>query len=306
MDIGGRECKHRWMQTRLDQISELSGLHLTDARSLPGGEQGGATLATSAAGPVVIKIQQDPAKAARLLAVAPIVMASQSRWAVARWLAAAPLPSGAFYLQEFIPGPSLDTAEASSIDAVIAANGRQRGLGAGELFDHSTQILAVASGQHAWFEDVARRSRSGASVAGQALALVASAGATSLPNGDIVHGDLSASNIIIDRRGHARFIDSESVGRGHRALDLADLYRQCAAGDSAPASTISRLVSAGVASAGVSRFITCVVGAALNNLAWHAANRALEEFEWMCGRVQRILERIQDDCTDAVANGPSR
>jgi len=294
------------MPSLLDRIVELSGLPLTDARPLSGGEQGGATLAASPAGPVVVKVQRDPTKAARLLAAAPIVMASQSRWPIARWLAAAPLPCGAFYLQEYVPGTSLDTAEASNVEAVIAANARQYGLGNGELFDHSAQVVAVTSGQHAWFEDVARRSRIGAAFAERALALVASAGATSLPNNDIVHGDLSASNIIINRHGDARFIDSESVGCGHRALDLADLYRQCATGGYAPASTLNRLAAAGVRSAGVPRFITCVVGATLNNLAWHAVNRALDEYEWMCSRAQRVLDRIQDDCADTGAPASSR
>lgn len=294
------------MPSLMDQVIELTGLPLTDAHPLTGGEQGGATLAASPDGSVVIKFQQEPMKAARLLAAAPIIMASQSRWNVAHWLAAGPLPSGAFYLQEFVPGMLLDVAKAADVDAVIAANARQRGLGHRELFDHSAQILAITAGQHAWFEDVARRSRDGASTARQALALVASAGSTSLPNDDIVHGDLSASNTIIDRGGNARFIDSESVGRGHRALDLADLYRQCAAVDSAPARTLERLAVGGVASAGLARFITCVAGAALNNLAWHAANRPLDEYERMCGRVQHVLERVRDDCNEAVKNASSR
>ncbi|WJY00398.1 phosphotransferase [Curtobacterium sp. 458] len=293
------------MRDLLDRISDVSGYVLTNGRRLAGGEQGGALLADSSVGPVVVKVQPDPDKAARVLTAARVMQLTQADWSVANWLAVGPLGDGAFHLQQFIPGTVLDISKDAAIDAVIAANRRQGGLAVAGAYDHAAQIVAVTTDQHPWFADVARRSEAGALVAATARSLVAVAGTAELTSDDIVHGDLSASNIIVTPSGESRFIDAETVGRGHRVLDLTDLYRQCVISGHAPETVIRRLAVAGASASGPAAFITATVGACLNNLAWHAANRSLPRFEHMCERTQRVLHRVEAD-SEAAEHRPSQ
>ncbi|WIB60225.1 phosphotransferase [Curtobacterium sp. MCLR17_007] len=293
------------MRDLLARISDLSGYVLSNGRRLTGGEQGGALLAESPVGPVVVKFQPDPEKAARVLAAARVMKATQAKWSVADWLAVGPLGDGAFHVQEFVQGAILDVSKNAQVDAVIGANRRQKGLAVAGAYDHSAQIVAVTMDRHPWFGGVARRSQAGARVAADARSLVAVAGTVELPSDDIVHGDLSASNIIVTPTGESRFVDAETVGRGHRALDLADLYRQCVISGHAPETVFRRLTVAGVSASGSAAFITLIVGACLNNLAWHAANRSLPQFEHMCSRAQRVFHRVEGDC-EAVEHCPSQ
>lgn len=116
-------------------------------------------------------------------------------------------------------------------------------------------------------------------------------GSETLPVDDVVHGDSSAANLLRDPAGRIRFVDTETVGRGTRVRDLADLLRQCALAtwDSTEAEAV--LADEALTIAGDGVFTTCLVAVSVNNPAWLAEHRTIEQFDDACSRVLDLFDR---------------
>ncbi len=273
----------------------MLGRELSWRRRLAGGEQGGAGLVCDATGRLfVLKRQPDPARAARVLNAVPVVQyATGHGWPAARWLCAGQLADGtAVVLQEHVTGRAVTELDVTTMAAVLAANDRQVGLAQTDAFDDSTQLAAVTS-SHPWRSAVARRSTAGAALVSHGDAVMAAVGRPELPTDDVVHGDYSSSNLLATDGGII-FVDCETVGRGTRVRDLADLYRQCFIYPGTPAAAVDLLRGHATRLAGPRVFTACVVGVTYNNLAWWAENKSRTDFDVACGRAQLLLEA----CTD--------
>lgn len=95
-----------------------------------------------------------------------------------------------------------------------------------------------------------------------------------------MHGDYSSSNILLDHTASsATFVDSQTIARGSRVRDLADLYRQSVVYPNAGNKGAELLRSAGVAIGGPQLFAKCAVAVTYNNLAWQVDRKSPDEFD---------------------------
>ncbi|MVA74993.1 phosphotransferase [Auraticoccus sp. F435] len=282
------------MSLPLTEIQEQTGLELRVVRRLPGGEQGGAHLVAAHDQPLVLKLQPDAARARRLLAAAPVARHGVARgWPGAEWLHVGTLADGtAFLLQELVPGRPISQLDETTVRAVVDANSRQAGLAVAGAEDDSAQLGSVLSGQHPWRALVQERTPAGAALVRRGDGVVRRLGPVALPVTDLTHGDYSSSNLILTPDGAVRFIDFETVARGTRVRDLADLYRQCFIYPGASAAAVETLRAEACAVAGPAVFATCAVAVSYNNLAWWAVNRSVTQFEGVCERVHLLLDDL--------------
>jgi aminoglycoside phosphotransferase (APT) family kinase protein len=280
-------------------IQAQTGLRLQVLRALPGGEQGGAHLVAAGADrTLVLKLQADRHKAERLLRAVPVVdHAVRHGWPAAAWVQAGRLHDGtAFVLQEYVPGRPITAIDAHTMTAIVEANARQSGLATAEATDDSRQLQSVVR-DHPWRALVRGHSPAGAALVRHGDDAIRRAGPVRLPVTDLVHGDYSTSNMILTGEGAVRFVDCETVGRGTRVRDLADLYRQCFMYPGTPAAARQILRDHATAIAGPAVFATCAVAVSYNNLAWWVENRSPAEFDEACRRVHRLF----DDVGGAIA-----
>lgn len=281
----------------LREVSDVVGRELSWRRRLAGGEQGGADLVCDPTGRLlVLKRQPDPSKAARMIDAVPVVQhATDHGWRAARWLGAGRLSDGtAVVLAEHVTGRPVTELDVATMTAVLAANDSQAGLAHPDGFDDSAQLAAVAR-SHPWRSAVARRSTAGAALVSQGDAVMTAVGRPELPTGDVVHGDYSSSNFLLTDGGIV-VVDCETVGRGTRVRDLADLYRQCFIHPGAPAAAVDLLRAYAIRLAGPRVFTACVVAVTYNNLAWWAENKSATDFDVACGRAGQLLEACADLC----------
>lgn len=269
--------------------------HYRWQRQLLGGEQTGAHLVADDDRSVVLKWEPAGWRADQLVRAFPaVVHATESGWPAARWLEVGPLVGGgAFVLQEYVRGTSLSSLDVHTVHAVVAANTKQSGLASSDAPDDSSQLEAVLSGDHAWKAHVAGFTDAGAALVRHGDEVRARAGEAVIPGSDVVHGDYSSTNILLDTGASTvTFVDCQGVGRGSRVRDLADLYRQSFVypGLAGPASGLLR--DAAVAVEGPAVFAKCAVAVTYNNLAWWVEHKPPIEFDQACARLHRLFESL--------------
>jgi len=189
-------------------------------------------------------------------------------------------------------GTPLSSLGLGDVTAVVVANRRQTGLAFPDAADDSAQLEKVLSGEDEWKSSVANFTRAGAELVRHGDEIVAWAGAVPIPKSDVVHGDYSSSNILIDNAGSARFVDSETVSRGTRVRDLADLYRQSFAYPGVLVTGLSLLRAEASAVEGPQVFAKCAVAVTYNNLAWWVEHKTAMEFDQVCARLHRLFDDV--------------
>jgi aminoglycoside phosphotransferase (APT) family kinase protein len=280
----------------LTEVNAQLGRGFRWQRQLVGGEQTGAHVVVGDDQLAVLKWELAGWRAGQLLRAFPaVVHATRGGWPAARWLATGPLRAGgAFLLQEFVEGVPMSVIDVDTAEAVIRANSTQAGRGMAVAVDDSAQIEAVLSGDHPWKGQVAGFTAAGAALVQHGDEVAAWAGAAALPRTDVVHGDYSSSNILISPMNRTvTFIDCQTIGRGSRVRDLADLYRQSFTYPN-PANTGTRLLrTAGIAAEGPHVFAKCAVAVTYNNLAWWAENKEAAEFDLACARLHYLFDDVR-------------
>lgn len=280
----------------LAQVNSVLGRRYAWRRRLSGGEQGGAHLVVEDDRSVVLKWQPPGWRAEQLLRAFPLVVqATDGGWPAARWLEAGPLAGGgAFVLQEHVEGVMMSSFGVPEVRAVLAANARQRGLASAAAPDDSARLEAVLSGDCADKAHVAGFTPAGAELVRHGDAVVARAGRARIPTDDVVHGDYSSTNILLDARAPtATFVDCQGVGRGSRARDLADLYRQSFVYPGADHGGLPLLRAAAAAVEGPQVFVRCAVAVTYDNLAWWVEHQGPAEFDSACGRLHRLFDDLR-------------
>jgi len=280
----------------LTEISAVLGLGLRLDGPLSGGEQNGAHLLRTAEGRLlVLKLQAVAAKADRVLRAAPAVAyAAEGGWPVARWLWVGRLANGtAFVIQEHLIGQPIAHLDRETTQTILAANQRQAGLAWTDAVDDSAQLQAVLDGDCTWKAAVARHTPAGADLISHGDEVVARAGAPAIPVDDVVHGDYSTSNMILTARGNVSFVDCETIGKGSRVRDLADLHRQCFVYPGASTAAMSLIRAHACAVAGPQIFATCTVAVSYNNLAWWVENKSKTEFDAVCSRLHHLFNAVE-------------
>ena len=280
----------------LAEVNARTGRQHRWQRRLAGGEQDGAHLVLDDGRPVVLKWQPPGWRADRLLQAFPaVVHATDGGWPAARWLRAGRLADGgAFLLQEHVRGRPLRRLDGRGVRAVLAANAVQSGLGFRDAVDDSHQLEAVLSGDCAWKARVAAFTPSGAALVQHGDAVAAWAAPAVIPDSDVVHGDYSSTNILLDADGTtATLVDCETVGRGSRVRDLADLYRQSFVYPEDADTGSPLLRAAATAVEGPQVFARCAVAVTYNNLAWWVEHRTPAAFDQACDRLHRLFDDLR-------------
>lgn len=281
----------------LDEVNAQLGSHYRWQRRLLGGEQSGAHLVVEDGRTVVLKWEPPGWKADQLRQAFPAVRhATDGGWPAARWLRVGELDGGgAFLLQEYVGGSPLSRLDVPAVRAVLAANARQTGLASPDGVDDSGQLEAVLSGDHPWKSQVARFTPAGAALVQHGDEVTASAGRAAIPVADVVHGDYSGANIMLSAdRTTVTFVDCQSAGRGSRARDLADLFRQSFVYPGDDDTGLGLLRAAGVAVAGEQVFARCAVAVTYNNLAWWVENKSPAEFDQACARLHGLFDDLRE------------
>ena len=285
-----------WCVLALSEINARMGSNYRWRRRLPGGEQSGAHLVVEDDRSAVLKAESAGWRAERLLQAFPaVVHATDGGWPAARWLEVGPLAGGgAFLLQEYVAGAAMSSFDVAEVRAVLAANAGQTGLAYGGARDDSAQLEAVLSGSCPWKAQVAGFTARGARLVRHGDEVVDRAGPAPIPSSDVVHGDYSSTNILIDHDGGtATFVDCQAVGRGSRVRDLADLYRQSYVYPSDNGTGLALLRRAAVEVAGPQVFVRCAVAVTYNNLAWWAEHKTPAEFDHACGRLHELFDDLR-------------
>ena len=244
----------------------------------------------------MLKRQRDPSRAERVLSAFPLIQYATDRgWPVARWLSSGRLADGtAFVLQEYVRGEPVTQRDVKMMAAILAANDSQAQLAHPDAFNDSAQLTAVST-NHPWRTAVAQRSTSGAALVRHGDALTAIAGRHELPIDDVVHGDFGVTNMLVTDQGIV-LVDCETVGRGTRVRDLADLYRECFIYPGAPADAMDLLQTHATQLAGPHVFTACIVGVTYNNLAWWVENKSQTDFDIACTRAEQLFETCSALC----------
>lgn len=279
----------------LAEINEQLGTAWRAQRRLSGGSQNGAWLITTDDQQAVLKThpaETDPGRVSQ--AYPAINLAADHGWPVARGMAAGHLThGGAYSLQEYmadgVPATRLDPP---TVTAVLAANERQATLGFAATADDTAQLEAVLSGDHEWKAWVSDFTPAGATLVNHGDEIAARADCNQIPSTDVVHGDYSVSNIIIRDDATVTFVDAETVARGSRVRDLADLYRQGFVYPDPAHTGMEHLLNAGQAIAGPRVFAKCAVAVTYNNLAWWVEHKTVEEFDLACSRLHDLFTTI--------------
>jgi hypothetical protein len=91
----------------------------------------------------------------------------------------------------------------------------------------------------------------------------------------------------------ATFIDCQTIGRGTRVRDLADLDRQSFTYPNTANTGSERLRAAGVAAEGPQVFAKCAVAVTYNNLASWAENKAAADFDQACAHLHHLFDDLR-------------
>ncbi len=143
---------------------------------------------------------------------------------VPRYLVIGTAPNGdLYYIEEALPGrPIRRLTEQHQVDRLLELNDLQAGRAVSSEQDWSAYATRVvfddASG---WAASLRAYSVDTAAVVTALEAITTGKRESCRTNADVVHGDLSPGNILVDRGQISGIIDWDAAGCGDRAFDLA-------------------------------------------------------------------------------------
>ena len=163
-----------------------------------------------------------------------------------RWIGTGTCGDLVWQLQDYVDGTHVEAFDGRVLNQVLAAVELQAGRGrdGSDWSDWSDYARRVVAGEEAAFNHVAGFSPDVASLVAR-LRSEAAHRCGALPSGDIVHGDLNPSNVLVRDGAIVGIIDTGSAGRGFRAIDLATIAWGTPAGSQAELIALRRLREAG-------------------------------------------------------------
>lgn len=196
---------------------------------------------------------------------AAIARARAAGWPAAAWLEWGATDGRPWFVQSFAEGQPIETFTRPLEQLVVEAVAAQEQLPARlPPFDWSAQVAAITEQGSYWHR---RCNALGGRAASFARMLEAACATTTARDGrpppqglDLVHGDFATDNIL-EHDGRITIIDTQSVGRGCRAIDLASMAVHCLVWNQGRSSA--------------QRFFTAAVDVAGSAATEYAASRAL-------------------------------
>lgn len=196
--------------------------------ALPGGHQQGALEVTRADGTRgVFKPGDGDDDAATLESKAAAIRLARDRgWPAAEWLAWGTFRDRPWVVQRFAEGRPAEGLSPALEDLVLSAVETQADVPNLPLFNWGERAEAIVRPDSYWRQRCESFDASSRALAGMLAAACAAAKDDDPPPRDLVHGDLATDNIL-ECDGRITFIDTQSVGRGSRALDLTTMTVHC-------------------------------------------------------------------------------
>jgi len=222
----------------LAALNRACGTGYRLVRRLPSGYRAGAFLVRDDSGAeAVFKYGTDRTWARHVVTAAPMVAAARRQgWPTPAWLAVGETDRGFLYLlQQRVPGSSPERLTVALARCVLPVVRWQRGRAPSTGQDWSAHDRALV------FADSGPLSRlRGYSPAGRRFARAVTACLEPyrnvvVPDGDLVHGDLSPDNVLLHDDRLSAVIDVAALGRGTRLHDLASLLAHGTLWDGDPA-----------------------------------------------------------------------
>jgi phosphotransferase family enzyme len=211
----------------LRSVNRTHGTSYTLVGRLPGGYRSGAHLVRDRSGrDAVLKWSPDPSWARHVQRAAPLVAAARrAGWPTPAWLAVGTTDEGHLYqLQERVRGLSPERLTGPMARQALVIIDWQRGRAPDSEQCWSAYDRAVVyAGGSGPLDSIDEYSAAGHAFAGTVRAALAPYHQCTLPDSDLVHGDLSPDNILLDGDRLVAVIDVEAAGRGSRFHDVASL-----------------------------------------------------------------------------------
>jgi len=222
-------------ESTLEWVNRRHGTGLKLGNPLPGGLQGGARrLIRPDGSQAVLKISTNRGIVARLdVSAASIRRLREHGYPTPAWHLWGVTDAGVAFIIEDLTAGLSSTWRTVQLGKVCAAI-ELHGLGGGEAESWSSWVESVV-----FDVDGPRRHLSGLPGGAALVAhfgdVLAGHGPCSLPSGDLVHGDMNTSNVLLSARKISAIVDIEAIGSGTRTVDYAWLLREGFTVDAPPA-----------------------------------------------------------------------
>jgi aminoglycoside phosphotransferase (APT) family kinase protein len=287
------------VETTDEVVAELNvalGTKYGLVRELTGGLQSSAYELTDGEARVVLKWTHDASWAPRVRRAADLVRRARAvGYPTPAWLAVGTTAAGSPYqLQEFVPG--LPLRDASTLDETLAREliaicETQRDLVPEDGVSWSTYSRGVVYDD---WDGVWERVRGYGGEAAELLerydVLCRPYRGHSLPEDDLVHGDLNVGNLIVDNGRIAGIVDIEAAGGGSRAYDLISLATS-AARDGSHAGVDELFLEAALRAGGRAAVAVCA-GSGFATIAEFVHERSKYPVDRVNHGARRVLELL--------------
>jgi aminoglycoside phosphotransferase (APT) family kinase protein len=205
----------------LADVNAATGSRWRVKGRLAGGVLGGAWRVRDETTVAVLKCH-DPSSAAPRNVDAPAVVEyiRAHGYPTPAWIAAGTTATGITYsVQEFIPGKPIPRLDIPAAELIIMLVQVQRALSPPTSMSWSAFMRDHSFGHDESHDRVAASSSPAASALASARALAAPHETSELPDDEMVHCDLSVSNILMHEGQLSGVVDIDATGRGCAAYD---------------------------------------------------------------------------------------
>jgi aminoglycoside phosphotransferase (APT) family kinase protein len=149
-------------------------------------------------------------------------------WPAAEWITWGVTAGRPWFVQRYALGRPIEDLDRAREDRILAIVECQTAVPSLPTFDWSEHAIDIAREGSYWHERSEAFGDRAAECASMLAARCRSTRLDVLPTVDLVHGDFATDNLL-EHEGDITIIDTQSVGRGSRALDLARLSVHCLA-----------------------------------------------------------------------------
>ena len=277
----------------LEDANGQSGTAWRLESRLAGGLLGGAWLVREGALHAVLKWHGPSSEVPRNPDAAAVVAYIRARgYPTPAWLSAGTTTSGdAYSIQEFVPGHALERLDVDAAELIVDLVRLQRTLSPPTDLDWSTFMR-----DHV-FDDAVRRDELsklgdvvGVAVA-DAVALAAPYESTVLEDHEMVHCDLSLSNILVDDGRLAGVVDIDAGGRGCAVYDVLAAALNGVVWDADP-EAVARLHAYALESYGAGPVAVAAATLVFESIQWFSKSPRLEQNTSRCRQWLAALKAL--------------
>ena len=236
---------------------------------LAGGRQGGAwRVSVPGAADAVLKWSENASlRSRRPQAPAMVGRLRQRGYPTPVWLVSGVTEEGLSYVVQALVDGEAGSWSSIPLTEVLAAIELQSGLGQPASETWSTYIEWVLSSDSGPLGYLPTMGRQGLGIVGHFQRVLDPFKDCRLPDGDLVHGDLSTGNLLVRDGRLVAIVDIEAIGPGTRVVDYAWLLRE-AYSEVAPAADRTLIQQAGQGVAGRGVMAKCAAATALDIVAF--------------------------------------